>query len=387
MPSETGKLAYIDALRGFAILLVILLHSSYAVPPHSAWLSWLTARGELGVQLFYIVSALTLCMSWEARSRRESAPVRNFLLRRFFRIAPMFYLAIAFYVWLNGFAPRHWAPYGIHWYYVASTALFLHGWHPESINSVVPGGWSVAVEWSFYLCLPSLLMRLSSWRSRLLLLAISVACAYLARAAWIHFYSGLYPADQQYLAEGSAYYSFPAQLPVFAIGLLFYLALRNKQRLPKVVHAANILTATLLLFILLPLKIAGAVLANYLVASVLFALLALNLAHRPARTLCNPITQFLGKISFSLYLCHFAVLQILGNAGFQALFPHTDLGSFTYYCCICAIAAMVAYPCYRFVELKGIAAGKQAIAWLERRGTLTRGELGRRALDNSEAQY
>ena len=47
------------------------------------------------------------------------------------------------------------------------TALFLHGWHPETINSVVPGGWSIAAETSFYLLLP-LLFRLVTTRTRAL---------------------------------------------------------------------------------------------------------------------------------------------------------------------------------------------------------------------------
>ena len=35
-----------------------------------------------------------------------------------------------------------------------STAFFLHGLHPEAINSVIPGGWSIAVEMTFYLFFP-----------------------------------------------------------------------------------------------------------------------------------------------------------------------------------------------------------------------------------------
>ena len=47
-----------------------------------------------GVELFFVVSALTLCLSSAARSNREALPTLNFYIRRFFRIAPMFYIAI-----------------------------------------------------------------------------------------------------------------------------------------------------------------------------------------------------------------------------------------------------------------------------------------------------
>lgn len=57
----------------------------------------------------------------------------------------MFWLAIPFFLLLNGKAPA---------WEVATIALFVHGFHPQSINSVVPGGWSIAVEMTFYAVFP-----------------------------------------------------------------------------------------------------------------------------------------------------------------------------------------------------------------------------------------
>ncbi len=81
-----------------AILGVILVHSSQSVAPTNVTLLWFMGEGARGVQLFYVASALTLCMSWVARSSHETFPIRNFYIRRFFRIAPMFYLAILSYI-------------------------------------------------------------------------------------------------------------------------------------------------------------------------------------------------------------------------------------------------------------------------------------------------
>jgi len=49
------------------------------------------------------------------------------------RIAPMFWLAIPFFLLLTGKGAPAWE--------VATTALFVHGFHPQTVNSVVPGGW------------------------------------------------------------------------------------------------------------------------------------------------------------------------------------------------------------------------------------------------------
>jgi peptidoglycan/LPS O-acetylase OafA/YrhL len=160
MSTDVRKYKFIDALRGYAILGVILVHSTQSVTPVSGVLKCIAESGAKGVQLFFVASALTLSMSWHSRNSQEMSPIRNFYLRRFFRVAPMFYVAIVFYLFLNGFAPSYWAPNGIQWWFVPLTVLFLNGFHPESITSVVPGGWSIAVEMNFYLILPFLMLHL-----------------------------------------------------------------------------------------------------------------------------------------------------------------------------------------------------------------------------------
>jgi len=171
---DIRKYDYIDALRGYAILAVLLVHSTQQVAPINLAFQRLASHGGRGVQLFYIASALTLCLSWQFRASLEAFPVRNFFIRRFFRIAPMFYVAMAFYLCLYGFSPRYWAPNGLEWWYLPLTALFLNGYHPETLTSVVPGGWSVAVEMNFYLVLPFLLLRLKTMKSLLAFLLLSL---------------------------------------------------------------------------------------------------------------------------------------------------------------------------------------------------------------------
>ena len=102
LQSDIKKYAFIDALRGMAILGVILVHSSQLVAPTNATLLWVMREGARGVQLFFVASALTLCMSWMTRNSHEKFPIRNFYIRRFFRIAPMFYIAILIYISMKG---------------------------------------------------------------------------------------------------------------------------------------------------------------------------------------------------------------------------------------------------------------------------------------------
>jgi peptidoglycan/LPS O-acetylase OafA/YrhL len=135
----------------------------------------LSSQGARGVQLFFVVSALTLTLSWHARDDGVAA----FYVRRLFRIVPMFWLAILIFLLLLGFDPRYWAPQGIGWPHVLVTALFLHGFHPDTMSSVVPGGWTIAVEMTFYCSFPLLVWGLRSWQIAAVALVAAMCLAIL----------------------------------------------------------------------------------------------------------------------------------------------------------------------------------------------------------------
>lgn len=251
---DVRKYDFIDALRGYAILGVILVHSSQSLSPGNSILQQFMSGGARGVQLFYVTSALTLCMSWHYRCTREASPVRNFFIRRFFRIAPMFYVAIVFYVMLDGFSPRYWAPNGIEWWFLPLTMTFLHGFIPETVTSVVPGGWSVAAEMYFYLMLPFLLRWLKSLKRLLLFFVFSLALSAIAKVAIKYVLTPMYPPETQYLVPIFFFLSFFAQLSVFAVGLITYYALKHMPNTRRTIFFLNPIIPVVLIIISLAAK-------------------------------------------------------------------------------------------------------------------------------------
>lgn len=355
-------------MRGLAILAVILVHSQGAVGAGSLWLQSTMAAGARGVQLFYVASALTLCLSWAARSTRESSPVRNFYLRRLFRIVPMFYVAIVAYVMLYGLAPRYYAPDGVRWFYVPLTAAFLHGFHPETITSVVPGGWSIAVEMTFYLLFP-LLVRWSRTKVSLgLLLAGSLAFAWVAARLAYAVFGPAYPEQQRYLVDTLSELNFLSQLPVFVFGIIAYRLMQHPHARKRAIVASVIVSAGWLAsaFTLGPVAL-HTVSSSPVAMGALFALLALMLERRPGRVLVNPVTVWVGKLSFSMYLSHFAVIDAFTAAGISGRFGQGDRAALLHYLCVVAVTAGVSWACYRIIERPGIAAGRRLIARLEPR--------------------
>lgn len=89
---QTEKLSYIDVLRGIAVLLVISVHHGMLFM-QLPLIHYVSGFGQMGVQLFFVASAYTLCLS----ASRRTEPARNFYIRRYFRIAPLYYFAIVLY--------------------------------------------------------------------------------------------------------------------------------------------------------------------------------------------------------------------------------------------------------------------------------------------------
>ena len=71
---------------------------------------------------------------------------------------PLFWIAIVFYLLVTrGRGIRNLAPDGVSASDVLLTFFFLHWASVTAFNSVVPGGWSIAVEMQFYLLFPLLI--------------------------------------------------------------------------------------------------------------------------------------------------------------------------------------------------------------------------------------
>jgi hypothetical protein len=78
--TDLQRVDYLDALRGIAILGVILVHS-VILSHQGGLLGMVGLTGQRGVQLFYMVSAFTLFMSLDSR-HTEQFQWSNFFIRR-----------------------------------------------------------------------------------------------------------------------------------------------------------------------------------------------------------------------------------------------------------------------------------------------------------------
>jgi peptidoglycan/LPS O-acetylase OafA/YrhL len=316
--SEPRHFDYIDAVRGYAFLAVLLHHVS-KIGGHFPG-RWIWVSGYYGVQLFFLASAITLCYSMGSRQRKEKRPILFFFIRRLFRIGPMFWLAMIFYWclpldgvrrdWLKPFTPPG-APSSIDF---ILNALFLHGWMPSSYTSIVPGGWSIAVEMNFYLIFPILFRYIRSLKQ--------AAAAVMAGMLFTFFYFRKFvPFLHSYFLPNMPHETFwhfrelifPAQFAVFLIGIFSYHLLREnevKHIIDNKLGASVCLIMSLFFFKSFLQGQSGFIPIELLTVMTLAGII-IALSRQTMPWLINSWIRYLGKISFSCYLIHFAVLSFV----------------------------------------------------------------------------
>jgi exopolysaccharide production protein ExoZ len=294
------RLAYVDALRGYAILMVIAVHSSQYFTNLSPTVAALANQGARGVQLFFVASAMTLTMSWTARHDG----VTSFYIRRFFRIAPMFYLSIPLFLYLTGFGPNMYAPDGIGLRHVVMAATFTHGFMPDTITSVVPGSWSIADEMIFYALFPLLMaVRVRLVTGAILVAAATIVCMLIEALAVV---ITSYFASPTWLVVWKIFYFlwFFNQLPCFLFGILVARCIKERQKIPAPILVVGSIALAL---IAVPLK-AGVLLPT--LYGFIFAVFALGLSQWQPTLLVNPIIGWIGKVSYSAYLIHLVLIAM-----------------------------------------------------------------------------
>lgn len=234
MTSASQRLSSVDSLRGIAVLLVLAVHISGFIAPKSEWLTDFARLGPRGVQLFYVVSAFSLFMSFAHRKTSDGFSYRAYFIRRLTRIAPMFWLAMALYIVADGMGPRYWSPAGISATDILLTGLFLNGWSPSTINSIVPGGWSVAIETTFYLVLPFCFLWIRSLKSAVIAAVLALAFRYIVCTWAIDVQLPNFPDSQRHLPYTFVWeFWLPAQLPVFMLGIVLFFIREKMQSMQE----------------------------------------------------------------------------------------------------------------------------------------------------------
>jgi len=175
-----GRIASLDGLRAVSIALVVGYHAVNAATQirvhrdyEGPWQHLL--NGGLGVSIFFVISGF-LITHLLLREMRKSGTIslKDFYIRRTFRIWPAFFFYLGIVVLLYWFHVI-----GIARRDVVAAGTFVFNYVPHVGNPLVAHSWSLAVEEQFYLFWPIVLLLLGSRRATWIALAFVLICPVL----------------------------------------------------------------------------------------------------------------------------------------------------------------------------------------------------------------
>jgi peptidoglycan/LPS O-acetylase OafA/YrhL len=317
----------IDALRGVAILCVVLLHVQIHIPQEQSLLGKVLPAplfnivfrsGYYGVIIFFVISGFLITRSSLTRwGCLAAVPWRNFLWRRVARIYPCLLLL------LLALAALHWAQ--MPGFVIDNTplpraiaaALTLHlnwleaqvGYLPAAWNVL----WSLSIEEAFYLAFPLICLLSAAAGTRALVLALLLFVV-LGPFARVAFTSNDIWADHSYLSG----------MDGIAIGCLAALATTHLDRTGRR-HGPGLLLAGTVMFVLVFfLRKATSMLGltasglNVTLLEIGVACLLIGWSLRPPRPpRHNPVIAALrwtGHNSYEIYLTHMFPVLLLAAA-------------------------------------------------------------------------
>jgi peptidoglycan/LPS O-acetylase OafA/YrhL len=172
---------------------------------------------------------------------------------------------------------------------------------------VVPVGWTVGVEMLFYVIFPFLYSRYGSLGQRVALLFFTVTIS-------IIFASAVLPKllDPQVAAEYQQL-SLISHLPTFVVGMLAFSVYQLLHQHQQREHIGIALFSLGVLFLCLLIKnpfLFSAIDAHQ-TPTLAYGFILVGLGLSPLPILVNKVTQFYGRISYSIYLWHPPVIFLL----------------------------------------------------------------------------
>ena len=263
-------------LRGMAALAVVIFHYSEQRGIMALF------PGPFAVTLFFELSGLLI--TWLLLKEIDKAGrlnFRHFYARRALRLFPVFYVVWALYR-LAGPFPGSWATF----FYMGD---YYYAFHQR--YSAMTIAWSLGVEEKFYLLWPFVLTRVE--RTKL----IKILCGILV-------IQPIYRSLLSFLGHAPyTWFAFDCHLDAIVLGCMIALVARGGWTPPKwVSHPLTPICALIATF---------ALQAQTDIVTYLLALILVSNVSSPGPFLNNPISRYLGEISYSLYLSHSAARELL----------------------------------------------------------------------------
>ncbi len=296
----------LDACRGICALIVVLVHVSangffYDFPP--------VRHGGRAVSFFFVLSGFVITYAYMARLR-DVRDIPDFMIRRFGRLYPLHIFTLGLLVALElaklflyrvAHVQAGQAPFSgsNSLESLGGNVLLLNGLGLFSDFTWNGPSWSISAEFYTYILFAAVV---TVFQKQVVPVLTALGLIFAGLLLWADAISLKTIMGQGFL---SCIFN-------FILGsLTYYVFLKTREHIKMPPWASGIALAAIAaaFFIEMPFE--------YLILPIIFAGSIFVLAFGTgtvATMLTSPVPQFLGRISYSIYLVHFVVLQIVVGA-------------------------------------------------------------------------
>jgi len=302
-----GDTNFVTGMRAFAAFAVVLIHAGGA---------GVRLFGEIGnravdlcangVTVFFVISGYSVASSYML-----SKGYGNYLNKRFWRIAPLYYFWIVCAV-LTATTAVHWQEQfhvDVDAYNLLMHISFLSFLDYKIAASILGVEWSIPIEVFWYFLVPLLLLRMKSHRQLIIGCCLGFASYVLVMKA-----RSLLPLSAENAALAIHWSPIPFALS-FCLGIAAY---RLRESNPELRQWGDMALfaciAALNMFVMTPLsKSTGMAYVFFSSFTFILILFGSNESRLFRWLLTNKVAIFLGTISYGIYLCHLPLLAGLSR--------------------------------------------------------------------------
>lgn len=307
--SATSRRETLDALRGFAMLVVLVYHIHPTLLP----------GGFLGLDIFFVLSGyLITTLLLSERARTGAISMRRFFGRRIRRLWPASWMVLALVAVAGLF--EVWTPDQQRGLPGTTTAavLQLANWHQMNAGGYVDAFvapsplqhyWSLSLEEQFYLLWPPVLLVLLRWRPRVVFPTAVIAA--MAASTWSVHVSDTFQR---------AYLGTDTRIGAILAGALLAWVLRSRplegfapgtpRTLSRIAGAIAVAGMFALCFVL-DIEENSMRTGGFLMLAALSLVATLGALNVPEMPRWMAPFAFVGRVSFCMYLVHWPLLVAL----------------------------------------------------------------------------
>ena len=347
------RLYFLDSLRGLAAIYIFLYHMVKMPQPNMVVPRWaeFVKLGGMGITFFFLVSSFSLYFS---RGNHKEETCFDFYLRRFLRIAPLFYVWILLSLIRNNilFDKSHSIQE-----IVGSVFFFFNLW-PGYQQGFVWAGWMIGVLMVFYLLFPLVHKFIDDIWKALGLFLFSIF--------FVSFFKVflLYTPLEPKVFDEFLKYNFVRHFPVFAFGIFLYFFYTRFVAASPASKSFGFFLLSLALCLFSSLtsgKMDDILLPTYYWQPIIFSIFIVGFAFNPIVIFINNSTRFLGKISYSIYLNHPTLILVM-KPFYEKIYEMPINLSIRYTICVLitfGLLVPISYISYRLIEVPGAKIGNR----------------------------